>query len=459
RDSIEILKQAQELTQKADPAGRDKLEVKILESIGDAHFALGGLLDSAEAYRAAALRAGRSGFRSAQVHALVRAMFPLGAIDPDQGLTAISRAFEMSKSVGDPHLVAYTQMLSTGCHLIFDGWRETEARLYTSAWNTLRDQGDFAFEPLQQMVHGHVLSLFGRYGEALAAFDGCISRVEDPSTSLITSFGALSGKTFALLRSGKLGELLRLTRAGRESFEENRTRWWLLSVREAWMRVTVFDYRGAIEICEPLVAGSDQYRSVQPRAICAMASGCLAMGEKNFAAAAAWFSEVHQPQVKTKYFLHWLWQMAAHFELGGLWLEAEDLARAKAVSASFLESALGTADPYTRSLAWELSGRVALAERNFRLARERIDSALAVLEEYEVPLAAWRVYSTAATIYSSGTGSKRAGHFLARARQAISKVADSFDRDEPLRASFLAAGAVRRACGKPPAARSSPQPA
>src|SRR5262249_46289205 len=157
-------------------------------------------------------------------------------------------------------------------------------------------------EPLQQMVHGHVLSLFGKYREALQAFDGCVSRVEDPSTSLITSFGALSGKTFALLRSGNLGELLRLTRAGRESFEENRTRWWLLSVREAWLRVTSFDYAGAIKICESLIESSDRYRSVQPRAIREMAVGYMALNMKDFQRAIACFSRVYRPQIQTKFF-------------------------------------------------------------------------------------------------------------------------------------------------------------
>src|SRR5262249_3819085 len=95
RDSIEILEQARELVSKVDSARRDELEVRILECIGDAHFALGALADSAEAYAVAAACAGKSGFKSAQVHALVRAMYPLGAIDPDRGLTAMRQAVQM----------------------------------------------------------------------------------------------------------------------------------------------------------------------------------------------------------------------------------------------------------------------------------------------------------------------------------------------------------------------------
>src|SRR5262249_41414750 len=151
-----------------------------------------------------------------------------------------------------------------------------------------RDLGDSSIEPLRQMVHGHVLSLRGEYREAIKAFESCVSP-EDPGGSLITSFGALSGKTFALLRLGEFGEVLRLIRAGKESFEENRTKWWLLSVREAWLRVVAFDYDGALQICapicegtEPFREGSEQYRSVQPRAIAEMATGYAALQRMDF---------------------------------------------------------------------------------------------------------------------------------------------------------------------------------
>ncbi len=38
--------------------------------------------------------------------------------------------------------------------------------------------------------------------------------------SQIAHFGALSGKTLALLRCGQLGEVLRITQAGRELVKE-----------------------------------------------------------------------------------------------------------------------------------------------------------------------------------------------------------------------------------------------
>lgn len=450
RDSIEILEHARELVAKLNATRQDELEIKILETIGDAHFALGALADSARAYGDAAARAGQSGLRSCEAHALVRAMYPLGAIDPDRGLNAMKRAVETSNLVGDPKLSAYTQLLSIGCHMVFDDWRQSDAELYKSNLARLQELGDLTAEPLRQMIHGHVLSLFGKYREAIEAFENSVSR-EDPSSSLITSFGALSGRTFALLRLGDFGEVLRLIRVGKGSIEENRTLWWLLSVREAWLRLVAFDYAGALEICAPICEGSEdhregseQYRSVQPRAIAEMAAGYAALERKQFRQAIAHFSHVHSPEVPTKYFLRWLWCLTAHLELGNAWLQAGDIAQAKSASASFLESALQTSDPQLQVLGWELGARVAMAEDDTRLARERIDNALVLLTKYEIPMAAWRAFATASDIYRSLHEGVRAGGFSEAAQKEILKIAKSFAADEPLRASFLAAEPVRR---------------
>lgn len=135
-------------------------------------------------------------------------------------------------SVDAQLLLAHTQMAAAGCRLVFDAWRQKDADLCASAQETLRPLGDLGTDPYQQMIYAHVLTLQGSYREALKIFEASISRM-DHGISLIVHFGALSGKTLALLRLGQLGEVLRITRAGRELADENLARSWLLSFREA----------------------------------------------------------------------------------------------------------------------------------------------------------------------------------------------------------------------------------
>ena len=79
---------------------------------------------------------------------------------------------------------------------------------------------------------------------------------ENESTSPVVHFLAFSGKTLALLYSGRLGELVQLLRAGREIAEKNGNEPWLFVFREAWLRTTVLDFAGARQLCEAMVARS-----------------------------------------------------------------------------------------------------------------------------------------------------------------------------------------------------------
>jgi tetratricopeptide (TPR) repeat protein len=215
---------------------------------------------------------------------------------------------------------------------------------------------------------------------------------------LITSFGALSGKTFALLRLGDLGEVLRIVRAGKESFEENRTRWRLLHVREAWIRLLAFDYQGALNLYESISDDRDQW-AVQPRAICEMAEGYMAEQQKDFPRALTHFSRVYQLDSGTKFFLSWLWRINAHLELGNVWLRSGETTKSKSASESILKSALSVADPHIQVLALELAARVFMAESEMPRAQEHIENAIRLAEQYEIPLAAWRAYATASEIF------------------------------------------------------------
>ena len=65
---------------------------------------------------------------------------------------------------------------------------------------------------------------------------------------------------------------------------------------------------------------------------------------------------------------------------------------------------LATAERTWQALAREANTRVAMAEPNMERAHECLANALATMEGFEVPLAAWRVHATAAALY------ERTGH-------------------------------------------------
>jgi DNA-binding winged helix-turn-helix (wHTH) protein/tetratricopeptide (TPR) repeat protein len=455
RESTEILQRALELVEKLAARLQPELRVRIFDFIGYAHFATGAFADSAQAYATAASRAQEAGLKTAQVESLTSAMFPLGFISPDRGLAALDQAVQMSISAGDPILVARTRKVAAGCHLIFDHWCKDYADVCASAHETLHRLGDTEEIPFQQMTYGHVLALQGRYREALDlidATDAAIFRSEH-GTSLIPHVGAISGRTLILLRTGRLGELLRITRSGRESTDENKGRSWLLAFREAWLRMLVFDYEGAHRISTAIANTRRDDQHGQAHTISQVAAGYLALDRGEYGQAIEYFGHAHRPAVPTKFFLHWVWRMTAQLESGNTWLRWGDILKARSVAEDFLQSALSTADPHLQALGWDLKTRVAMAENDFVGARDHVQYALAILEQSEIPIAAWQTYATAWQLYEFAKEQKKADGYRQRAESCVLKIADSFEPEESLRCSFLSAAPVCRILQKKPVQR------
>ena len=450
RDAIQVWQQALKLVPKVSTRVSAELEIQILECIGDAHYALGAMADSAKAYAAGAARAAQVGLKASQVDALICLMRPFGLMNPDLGIAAVEQAAQVSSSLGDPLLMSRTQMLAAASRLIYDTWRKEDADLCASAHQMIRRLGDSSTPPYHQMMYALVQALQGSYQQALEVFEAFIPKV-DETTSLMSYFFALSGKTLALLHLGQFGEVLRIVRAGKEMAEKNGNDPWLFNFREVWLRTLSFDFVGARRLCESMLRANAEYPTGQPETIARVAAGYAELDRGNYDRAIEYFRQVGNPQITPKFFMHWTWRMTAQLGLSEVSLKSEDLANARSEAEVFLESALSIANPYFQTLAWEIKSRIAIAEQDWRGAQKHVEQALAVLEQFEVPVAAWRVHGTAWDLYMHAKDAKVAETHRARAEAHILSIANSFAPDEPLRQSFLAAAPVRRilSTGKP----------
>jgi DNA-binding winged helix-turn-helix (wHTH) protein/tetratricopeptide (TPR) repeat protein len=449
RDCIEILRHAHELVLKLTLRVRAELEVRILELMGHAHFALGALVDSAQTYAAAAARAQQAGLKAAQMHALTCTMYPLGFIGPEEGVAALEEALKISKSVNDPLSLALTQMLAAGFRLVFDSWSETHAELCASAYETLLRLYPSGLDPYQRIVYAHILMLKGKYAEAL---DLCERSVSEASSSgvgqvvnFLAHFGALSAKIIILLRTGQLGQVLQITRAGRTSPDANLSLYWLLTLREAMLRSSAFDFEGARLICQANGnVREGEFPDAQYYSIDQIAAGNLALQQGKYPEALEHFRRVQDLDVHEKFFMHWQWRMMADLESSNAWLLAGNAVNARTVADGLLKSALATSDPYLHALAWDLQARVATAESDLPGARESIQRALAIVDSSEIQGGGWQTFATASQVYRHAKEMKIAETYRDRAESCILQIANSFEPDEPLRATFLTADPVRR---------------
>jgi DNA-binding winged helix-turn-helix (wHTH) protein/tetratricopeptide (TPR) repeat protein len=453
RDSIEILKHGHELAQKLTTTAGAELDVRILEFIGDAHHALGAMAESAKAYEEAASRAAQAGLIAGRVTVLTCLIRPLaftGPIDPDRGLAAMDEALQVSKTSGDPLLIARTQMLAGSCRLLYDGWRKEEADLCASAYETLRSLGDSQIPADHKTYYALVQTLRGNYQEAFDIFESAAPHLGQP-TSLSAHFFAVSAKAVALLRVGKFGEALRIVKAGKESAAKNGNDPLLFDLREVWLRILALDFKGSRRICEMIMsARSDSLPKTTPvvaMGYARVAVGYAALHDHEYELAIDYFTQARDPDVTPKFFLHWIWRMTAQLGLSDTWLHMGNISKANNEADGFLESALSCADPYLQALAWEMKTRVAIAEKDWAGASKFIEQALAIVEKFAVPVARWQVHSTAWRLYQHANESSKAEMHRACSEQSILKIANSFANEEPLRATFLSAKPVAEILG------------
>jgi tetratricopeptide (TPR) repeat protein len=292
----------------------------------------------------------------------------------------------------------------------------------------------------ESAYYAYVQAIQGDYEEALKQAEAGMIATISPAAYLL----ALGAKTLSLIGLGRFGEVLRIVRTGRELAEKNGEDPWLFIFREACLRALCFDFEGVHELGKTIMSKDAEHHAAEPRAIAMISFGYATLCQGRFADALQAFANVRDPAITPGFFLHWHWRMHARLGLSETWLQAGDIPHARIEVDEFLKSALSTDEPNMQTLAWETKARVAWAEKDREGTRKHIESALAILNRYEIPVSAWRVHATAWDFYSYVGEKEKAEWNRTRAREVIMRLADSFEPEEPLRASLMAVAPVQR---------------
>ena len=336
-----------------------ELEVPILQRMGDAHYALGEMSDSAAAYEAAANLAARADSKSSQLCALVHSAVPLWYIQPDRGNEVCRRALEMSKELADPLLAAQTQLAAASFRLLYDAWREEDAEICAHADATLRSKGKVKFPG--EVFYVYVQAIRGDYELAHEQAEALIHTTTNPTARVLAS----GANGLIQLFRGRFGEVRRIVRAGREGAEKNGETPWMFIFGDAWLRLLCFDFDGVQRVCQISVRSDAEEHAAWTRTVSRISSGYAELYQGRIDEALQHFAQVRDLHVTPRFFLHWRWRMHAVLGTIEAQLSAGDMANARREADGFLESALAVAEPNMRALAWEIKARVAKAANDF----------------------------------------------------------------------------------------------
>ncbi len=451
RDAIATVQHAQELFPRLNLETRAEQQILASALIGNAHYALGEVIEAEKAYELEASQAAEAGNKEAQLAALTRLAYVAAISDAERGIAASELVVEISRGMANPALLARAQVLAASFRIVLDGWRKEDAAICAAAEPSADAIAEANAPSLNEMLYASQVQIFrGEYKEALRKTQTVLANATTSLKQFLGSWGAL----LTQLHMGEFGKVLEAVRAATAMARRNENALWLPAFTsiEAGLHTLVLDFEGARKICVGILSsGLDSLAARTPKSMALLYLGRSETGLGNYDEAVRHFSAL-EDMTNQKFYLYWYWRMQAQHGLSGAWLAAGEIANARREADRFLEAALSTEDPNLQSRAWEMKARIAIATAVWADAEQFLSHALEILTRFDVPMA-WQVHATARNLYRELRRSERAEQHRRAAEAAIRTIADSFAPDEHLREIFLNAAPVRQILSNVPSKR------
>ncbi|HEY1338234.1 MAG TPA: AAA family ATPase [Bryobacteraceae bacterium] len=435
-EAVKLLHHALDLLAHLPAESAPELEIEILGRMSDALYAQGEMVQSAEVDYWVAELAARGNFKAAQVNALTRVARALAFLEPDRSVVVCERAAQVAQTHNDPLLEARTRMLMSAWRIVTNGWTEEDAAVCAAAQARIHELSDELPE-YHEILVAHVQWIQGDYEAACrTARAGIPKSVENDN--LVVYLSAHSSLAQALFHRGQWGEFLDVVENALDVAGKNGNVPWLGVFRAtlAWLRLHAGDHAGAAALAKSLLETHRERNAGQVEAMAQVTAGFASLEAGAPAEARAYFTAICERPARPRFFLDWYWRMMARLGLANALLAEGSQAKASGEAARVLESALATADPALKALAWELAARVAQATGEIDRARKCVNEAIAVVTAHEIPFAAWRVHATAADWFARRRNKAKAETHRARRDRILRELAASLP--ETLRASMPA---------------------
>jgi DNA-binding winged helix-turn-helix (wHTH) protein/tetratricopeptide (TPR) repeat protein len=447
-----LLQRALELVRNLPEAQRAPKEIDLLAKLASSRAAA---LDmrAIDTYEALAARAADYGLIDEQVRALVDLSFLLSWVSAERCLESLRRALCLSAHQ-DPIARARTRASCAFRRLWGVGWNAQDVQEYRQALAETPktdDQPALAMHLIEDsFIHWMSTDYREAHRLALESRAKLFERSGD-NPYLSIAYGLSQGIVpFSLFFRGEWGEALRELAVEIALAERNRDPYWTSQSQtiRAWVHLLALDFKGALAICDSALP---VLRDPAPRTaefplpsdgtlrmalICA-GSAAVALGDHG--RAVEHLSAASRDMDRETALFDWYWRMPLCAGFTELWLAKGDLVRARFHAQRFLDSTLATEERTWQGLAWEVNARLAAAERDHARARDCITRALSTMQGFEVPVAAWPVYATAADIDEQAGDMESAAVHRELSRATIRQLADSLPAEEPLRQIFLVA--------------------
>ncbi len=449
REAVALLERALSFASKLPAEQRPVTEIEILEKLASILFL--SLDASASRFEEWASHASQCGLIDVEVRALLQTAILWSWSDSKRALELLDRAERRIAREVNPLVRANARVKSTFVRMLNGQWNWNGALECRNAISELRTAGLLTGSHLTD--YSCLLFTCSEYHESRrCALEGLALLTEESPVSPCADRSRISA-AFILFHDalflGELGEALRVIDATIASLTKNTNDFFAHGMHfwRAWLGVFAMDFEGALTICESAARalGDVHHLPAKHLRLAVTATAQVALGRYHQALEHLSLArhEIDREPIFNDSFCNLLLEMA----FTEFWLAKGDLAQASRQGERFLEFALATEERTWQALAWDANARVATVKGDLACATECIARASAMLERFELPLAAWRVHATAAALYDRMGNVESAARHRQLSRATLLKIADSLAPEEPLRQTFLSASPIAEILG------------
>ncbi|WP_395697249.1 AAA family ATPase [Methylocella sp.] len=425
------------------PPDEDRLAARLLllnkrgwarRSAGD----LAGSLVDLSVMNACAAEAGQTAAEVAGLMDLSR--FSL-YVDRSRCLELAREAARKAQTLDDPAMRAVVRGNCANLSLLLEGWSREQAQICHEAMRACADSKDPHVVLRRRsidMVLQFLTSEYRACAECAQAAQGMAQAIGD--VYLFAIYNML--ESFALLY---LGEWSRLNDGASAALamsrrNANRQAAALSELSIAWLRAEALDYAGAragaLACVDPEIEKNPFNFFLIRNLLMRAAVGLGDYEEARRQLAAIEVKILGGAPMDTSFF-------PQHLDcLTRLALESGDLSGARRAASRQRDFAALQGERTYLALAHRALGEVEALEGDGEAAAREFDAGLALVEAAELPLAAWRLYFSAAEFFAGRGELSRAGDLRAKGRALVEALAAGLNEGDPSRAAFL------EACGR-----------
>ncbi len=439
REAVDFLTRALQLAEPLSEKDDDAQYPAVLEQRGIVYRMMGQMQAASEDFTSLATYTQTHGRTEAAVYALFYRAGVLSWLDREQCLATVAQAVELSQTLQDQTVRVYSRSWAGYWHLLWRGWQEADAEACAEAVAAARRAGDSVSLGPHIGRYAYFQSLQSAYPEACEAAEEGIRLAReagDASEFLLCHFFL----AWSLFHWGHWGEMRRVLHDGLQMAEKNGHHRWamLLRLEETWLCEEIGDCAQAYRLAEQGLAEANDAQLGYGQLVSTVLLGRAAFGLGELQQAFQYLDAMVQRLKSERVLMDWIWSMPLHQSLGDYWLRQGQYEHAKRAAQTVCNMAGQPGEATYLAQAWCTQAKAALAQQQWTEAEEKLSQALALVDRVKVPLAAWRVYATAADWAQQCGHRSQAETYCAQSAAVIRELADALGDADVLRCTFLA---------------------